>query len=79
MTKNQASQVLDWLTSHGWQANMSAVPTADGTVLYALSALGEGDATKMRDLVSQVESRGLRMTITGFTIADPPPAPPVTP
>jgi hypothetical protein len=76
MTKNQANQLLDWLTGNGFSGSLTATLDADGsTIYYALFAQGAGDASKMRGLINQIEQRGFAMTITGFHIQDPPPPP----
>lgn len=81
MTKQQAQQMFDWLTTNGCPATVEGRPDPSGVVSYVVTATVAGDSTttgsaKLRTLFTQVEARGLYAEATGLVVRDPPAAPP---
>lgn len=79
MTRAQALNVVDWLVTNGFGAQLSATSDGAGGVVYTISGttsvVDVTNVAKVRALADAVDQRGLGLAITGLQIADKPAAP----
>lgn len=78
MTRNQALNVVDWLITNDFGAQLVATSDGAGGIKYTVSGTtSQIDVTniaKVRALADAVDQRGLGLAITGLQISDRPAA-----